>query len=112
MQARPNAESFSHTYQAITAHVLSRVHIDMDHLHIPALMVVPSTAFLCSFGWKNFYKICLGLQSQISQAWGDQAVNSQEAPSMVYFHLTKSKCDPFARGWILFWVAQVEIFVW
>ena len=39
----------THSRFPITAHVLSRVHIDLDHLHIPALMGGPKHSIFMFF---------------------------------------------------------------
>lgn len=39
-----------------------------------------------------------GAVSGVTLAWGDVAVGSNEAPTMLHIHIKRSKCDQFGKG--------------
>ena len=57
---------------------------------------------LAFFGFFRLGELLLVKQSDFNPrlhlAWGDMAVDNQQAPSMLKFHLKQSKTDPFGRG--------------
>ena len=86
----------------ITIQVLAGIHAALaglrDHDNI-LLWAIAASAFFGFFRLGELLPASPGDYNPASSlSWGDVAVNSRAAPSMVKFHLRRSKCDQVGKG--------------
>ena len=93
---------YIHCRLPITATLLRNIQQELDHsarLERLVLWAVCCTAF---FGYFRLGELLLTKQSdfhpRLNLSWGDMAIDSRQAPTMLRFHLKQSKTDPFGRG--------------
>ena len=86
----------------ITAVLLHKIRDEMERSAHPGrrtLWAICCTAF---FGFFRLGELLLtraaDFNSRLHLAWGDMAVDNQQAPTMLKLRLKQSKTDPFGRG--------------
>ena len=83
----------------VTAVLLRRMKQELERSEMRVLWVVCCTAF---FGFFRLGELLRSSPSEFNPrlhlSWGDMAVDSPPAPTMVRFHLRQSKTDQFGRG--------------
>ena len=101
-RVRASATPSSRLRLPITAPVMERIRahlVSVDIAHKELMWAVCCTAF---FGFFRLGELLPESRAKINPAaslmWGDVAVDSREKPSMVRFHLKRSKCDQFGTG--------------
>lgn len=86
----------------ITSHLLRRIRDSLMRSSHPAKLVIWAVAATAFFGFFRLGELLCSSAHEFNEAtclaWGDVAVNSQSAPTMVQIHLKKSKCDQFGSG--------------
>ena len=86
----------------IIAALLRDIGKELERSAIPERLVLWAVCCTAFFGFFRLGELLLVKQSDFNPrlhlAWGDMAVDNQQAPSMLKFHLKQSKTDPFGRG--------------
>jgi len=92
----------SHIRLPITAHLLRQIKLALDKSSHPAKLVIWAVASSAFFGFFRLGELLCNSAGEFNEAtclaWGDVAVDSQTAPTMIQFHLKRSKCDQLGTG--------------
>ncbi len=92
----------SRTRLPITIRILRQIKSHLDTASYTDSEVFWAIATAAFFGFFRLGKLILTTGSQWDQkrylSWGDVAVDSYTAPSIIQIHLKQSKCDQFGRG--------------
>jgi len=86
----------------ITAHLLRRIKNELERSAHPERVVLWAVCCTAFFGFFRLGELLVTSQSDFNPSlhlsWGDMAVDNQQSPRILRFHLKQSKTDPFGRG--------------
>ena len=86
----------------ITATVLRNIKQELDRSAHPERLVLWAVCCTAFFGFFRLGELLLTKRSDFNPrlhlSWGDMAVDTRQAPTMLRFRLKQSKTDPFGRG--------------
>ena len=87
---------------AVTAVLLRRMKQELERSEHPEMRVLWAVCCMAFFGFFRLGELLRSSPSEFNPrlhlSWGDMAVDSPPAPTMVRFHLRQSKTDQFGRG--------------
>ncbi len=87
----------------VTPRLLRQIKHALTSSANPAKLVIWAVAAMAFFGFFRLGELLCNTPQDFNEAatclsWGDVAVNSHLAPTMVQIYLKKSKCDQFGAG--------------
>ena len=85
----------------VTLSVLEKIRqqlVASQHPHRQLMWAISALAFFGFFRLGELLPDRLAFDDTSDLAWGDVAIDSHVAPTMVQVHLKKSKCDQFGSG--------------
>ena len=86
----------------ITAPLLARMQVALQQSAHPDRVLIWAVACLAFLGFFRLGELLVESRDKYDSvfclSWGDVAVDSRSAPTMVKVHLKRSKCDQFGKG--------------
>ena len=86
----------------MTAVLLADISKELTRSAHPERLLLWAVCCTAFFGFFRLGELLLTKRSdynpRLHLSWGDMAIDNQQAPSMVRFHLKQSKTDPYGRG--------------